>query len=122
MTNRVWDTPGDNNFRVVTKNIIQKAEAILIVYSWVDKASFDAISAHWIDFIDNWARSETILAIVSNKNDLEPDVPSDKGKSVAKENKLGFYEVSALEGTNISSLFESIATNLIAKKKGIFII
>lgn len=49
------------------------------------------------------------MILVGNKSDLEAEVTDEEAESFATEHGCQFYKTSAVDGTNISLLFQAIS-------------
>ena len=56
------------------------------------------------------------MILVGNKCDLEEErqVKKEEGKDYAKKEKIKFYEVSAKEGTNINTAFDTLVKDILS--------
>lgn len=79
-----------------------------MVYDISSKESFNELD-RWMNEIKAWANNPTIV-LVGNKCDKNSrQVTRDEGFNYAQENNIAlFFEVSALNGTNISDMFSSL--------------
>ncbi|XP_022107791.1 ras-related protein Rab-23-like isoform X2 [Acanthaster planci] len=101
----LWDTAGQEEFDAITKSYYRGAQAGVVVFSTVDKASFEAV--------EKWKRKveEEVgcipLVLVQNKIDLvdEAVVAPEEAEALAKRLKLRFYRASVKENLNIDEVF-----------------
>ncbi|KAL0491626.1 hypothetical protein AKO1_010308 [Acrasis kona] len=109
----ITDIAGQNRFSSVSKMYYTGASIAILMY---DVSRYDTYNSlkNWIEEL----RSNTVLPdgsplpiiLVSNKNDLQPEVSRDLATKFAIENDiLEFVEVSIKEGTNVRLLQEKIA-------------
>ena len=66
---QIWDTAGQDRFKSITKNYYNNSNGIILVYSVIDKKSFDDIS-NWIEEIKEQTKDDIIIFLVGNKIDL----------------------------------------------------
>jgi Ras-related protein Rab-1A len=66
---QIWDTPGQERFRTITKSYSRGSNGIVVVYNMTDRESFDQVQ-HWMSEIDAHASSSVCCLIVGNKADL----------------------------------------------------
>lgn len=80
----------------------------LIVYSIVDRNSFDAVK-DWLDELKRQTMCRFIM-LVGNKNDLEDlrAVTKQQGQELASQNDMLFMETSAKEATNVDEAFSAL--------------
>ena len=93
----LWDTAGQEKYRAINKMFFRDAKIILIVYSIVDKHSFDEVD-FWIKYVkENLKNEKYIIALIANKNDLyeEQIVMDEDGKEVVEKYEIDFLTTSA---------------------------
>ena len=77
-----WDTAGQEKYNSLTKSFTKNSQIVILVYSIVDKKSFEALD-FWLDLVkkENGDTGYT-LGVAGNKSDLYQDskVPDIKGK------------------------------------------
>ncbi|XP_033644856.1 ras-related protein Rab-23-like [Asterias rubens] len=101
----LWDTAGQEEFDAITKSYYRGAQAGVVVFSTVDRASFEAIEK-WKrkveDEVDNIP-----LVLVQNKIDLvdEAVIAPEEAEALAKRLKLRFYRASVKENLNVDEVF-----------------
>ena len=109
---KVWDTAGQEKFRNLISEYFKIGNAFVIVYDITNKESFENIQT-WIQLAKDNATKNPVYFLVGNKTDMENDgkrnVRTEDAKKFANDNKMQFFEVSALYGTNIDDLFDAIA-------------
>ena len=95
----IWDTAGQEKFRAISKLFIRDAQIILIVYSIINRKTFEEVN-FWLNFVkENVENNTYILGLVANKIDLYEHqiVMDEEGKKIAKENNIDFLVTSALK-------------------------
>ncbi len=95
----IWDTAGQEKFRAISKLFIRDAQIILIVYSIINRKTFEQVN-FWLNFVkENVENNTYILGLVANKIDLYEHqiVTDEEGKKIAKENNIDFLITSALK-------------------------
>ena len=95
----IWDTAGQEKFRAISKLFIRDAQIILIVYSIINRKTFEQVN-FWLNFVKENAENNTyILGLVANKIDLYEHqiVKDEEGIKIAKENNIDFLITSALK-------------------------
>ena len=93
----LWDTAGQEKYRAINKMFFRDAKIILIVYSIVDKHSFDEVD-FWIKYVkENLKNEKYIIALIANKNDLyeQQIVMDEDGKEAAEKYEIDFLTTSA---------------------------
>lgn len=108
---QVWDTAGQERFRTITHNYYRGAHGIALVYDCTNETSFNNIRK-WIQDVHTYAESNVDLVLIGNKCDLQNDkvVDANRGKTVADEFNIKFFESSAREDINVQSAFTSLVS------------
>ena len=114
---RIYDTAGQERYHSLSEIYYQNADAVLVVYSIDQRASFDSID-RWVDSILK-NNAEALIFLVANKSDLyqlpDSEVNSDEllteqdGEQKAGSLNVPFHVVSAKDGSNIHELFQTVA-------------
>ena len=89
---------------------------IILVYDCTEEQTFNNIS-NWLKQIDQHASSNVAKVLVANKCD-KPDkvIESERGKALADQHGLAFFECSAKTGFNVQEIFNHIAKIIIKDK------
>ena len=92
---QLWDTAGQERFQAITTAFYKGAKVICIVYSVVDKESFNQVENKLKEAKEHCEPS-TQFILIGTKNDL-PDrkVYYDEGQSMANKHDMLFLETSA---------------------------
>ncbi|KAK2558252.1 Ras-related protein Rab-23 [Acropora cervicornis] len=98
----LWDTAGQEEFDAITKAYYRGAQACAIVFSTVDRDSFEAV--------EKWRSKECggiPMVLVQNKIDLidQAVVQVEEAESLAKKLRLKFYRTSVKEDLNVNDVF-----------------
>ena len=110
----VWDTAGQEKFRAISKLFIRDAQIILIVYSIINRKTFEQVN-FWLNLVkENLENNTYILGLVANKIDLYEHqiVKDEEGIKIAKENNIDFLVTSAL---NSPETFRKFVNKLLVK-------
>jgi small GTP-binding protein len=112
---QIWDTAGQERFRNIAKNYYQSSDGFIIVYDITNSESFQTLD-YWVEEIKSNSHEFTKMILVGNKCDLEEErqVKKEEGKDYAKKEKIKFYEVSAKEGTNINTAFDTLVKDILS--------
>ena len=106
---QVWDSAGQERFRTITQTYYQNALGIILSYDITNETSFMNVS-NWMKQIKEHAKSDVSIVLVGNKLDCEDrQISYMRGFELASENKIAFFETSALTGQNVEKAFEHIA-------------
>ena len=103
----IWDTCGMEKYRSINKMFIRDSKIILIVYSIVDKRSFNEVD-FWINFVkENVGGDKYIIALVANKSDLfeEQIVMEEDGREIAEKYGIEFFVITIFFGFSPSRNF-----------------
>ena len=94
----IWDTVGQEKFRSLSKLFFKDTKIVILVYSIVDKKSFDNLG-YWLNSVKETIGNDFILGVVGNKCDLflEQKVDEELGAEFAKKNGGIFEQISAKE-------------------------
>ncbi|KAI1726108.1 ras family domain-containing protein [Ditylenchus destructor] len=116
---QIWDTAGQERFRSITQSYYRSAHAIVLVYDVACQPSFDCLP-EWLSEIEQYANRKVFKLLVGNKVDKEDEreVPERVGQNFADSNGFDYFvETSALDATNVDSLFQEVATRLTNEMK-----
>lgn len=98
----------------------RSAKVVALVYSVDDSDSFDSLTS-WADNASSarvsMGQTDPITVLVGNKIDLASQrcVPVERAMQFAENNDIGpemVFEVSAKDGTDLDTMFNTIATKL----------
>jgi len=115
----IWDIAGQSQFENLRKRYYDGASGIILVYSTIDRASFEN-APKWLVEAHAHVGSLPPVIIVGNKIDLRPShdpaasVSTEEGQKFADnmskqlETPTIFIETSALTGENIDEAFEKL--------------
>eukprot|EP00483_Globobulimina_turgida_P002278 UN02280 len=114
ITLQIWDTAGQERFQSLGNAFYRGADACILVYDITDDNSFRQIEDWKTKFVSQ-AGIDTPLEypflLLANKTDLQNRaISQQQGQNYANENKMSFYETSALKGTNIEEAIKKIAS------------
>jgi small GTP-binding protein len=124
----IWDIAGQPLYQGLRKRYYDGCSSIILVYSVVDRASFENAS-EWLVEVFQYIGRVPPLAIVGNKTDLRSSEPPEKiftteeGRSFARAFSVKmnttalFIETSALTGENIEKLFLALTETMIERSR-----
>lgn len=120
----IWDIAGQSQFQGLRKRYYEGCSGLVLVYSVVDRESFDNASK-WLVEAHGFMQEFPALIIIANKTDLRTYYPAEdivshkEGEEFTKmfSEKLNtpsiFIETSALTGENIDEAFNKLTTMMI---------
>jgi small GTP-binding protein len=117
-TFQLWDTAGQEKYNSVTSVYCRNAEGALVVFDVTSRYTFEAIP-RWIGLLNPAGASQSVpIVIAANKTDLTPEVRSEEIAELCKSyNGIQYFETSALNGSNVDSVFEELCRLVIAQKE-----
>jgi len=121
---QIWDTAGEEKYKSITYHHYKKSVGALIIYDITKKSTFDNVQ-NWYNDLIYKAEIGCIIALIGNKLDLIEknerlrEVSKEEAQSFAKDNNMLFYETSALNGNNISDIFEELMQRIYTEKRKI---
>mmetsp|Transcript_116446 Transcript_116446/g.323667 ORF Transcript_116446/g.323667 Transcript_116446/m.323667 type:complete len:273 (-) Transcript_116446:148-966(-) len=109
----VWDTAGQEEFDSLTSRYYKGAGACALVFSTVDRDSFNAI--------ETWKRKvhdecgDIPMCLVQNKIDLidEALMTPEEVENLARRTKLKLFRACVKDNTNVSEVFDHLAAQYI---------
>ena len=123
----LFDTAGQERFRSITRDYFRNSQGIVLIYSIVNKESFEHIQS-WLDSIkttlSDWKKSEYMIMLLGNKSDLAEEEPESRMIQVEEAerfcNEQGIYwggECSAktFEIEKIKGIFEKFLKQIYSK-------
>jgi len=104
---QVWDTAGQENFRSVTRAYYKASAVAMVVYDITNEESFQNIQS-WIKDCKDLAPKTVQMVLIGNKSDLEENrvITKERGEELARENRMMFFETSALNGNGVEEAFQ----------------
>ena len=116
---KIFDTPGKQDLRDLTKNIMKDVRIVILVYDITVKSSFLELQ-YWLDLILE-SHSDTHLILVGNKHDLSINrkIKESVGLKFAEIIKAEFTEISAKDNYGWKNFLDNAFNNYIvyANKK-----
>lgn len=114
---QIWDTAGQERFHTITTSYYRGANGILLVYDITNPKSFDNISK-WLRNINEHASEDVERMLIGNKCDMDDKrlISEERGKNVATENGIKFFETSAKDNINIEQAFITLAEDILNKQ------
>ena len=113
---QIWDTAGQEKYNALTSSYYKGAKGALVVYDITQESTFFKVEQFAKDLREK-SDKNVYMILVGNKIDLEENrkVSKEEGKILADKLKMGFFEVSAKNGTGIEDLFKNLIDNVYEK-------
>lgn len=110
----ILDTAGQEEYSAMRDQYTRSGDAFLLVYSIVDRSSFDEAEAIYDMMLRIKGDNHVPAVLCGNKLDLDATrvVTHDEGKALAQKLGIPFLETSAKEGTNITEVFQSLVMEI----------
>ena len=118
VTLNIWDTIGDERFRILTRQFYQDAHGALLIFDITNKETFNKLDIWIKDIIEN-SPPDCILMLIGNKYDLKDNrkISYDDANILSQRFNIFYYEVSAKSGNNIALAFEQLTYRIIDKQR-----
>ena len=118
VTLNIWDTIGDERFRILTHQFYQDSHGALLIFDITNKETFNKLEIWIKDIIEN-TPPDCILMIIGNKYDLNENrkISYDEANILSQRFNISYYEVSAKNGNNIALAFEQLTYRIIDKQR-----
>ena len=116
----VYDTAGQERFKSMPSGIYKATQGILLIYSVIDRTSFNDIR-RWIDEI-NERTHNIIWFLIANKTDVDMEqrvVSYEEGEQLAKHYGVLFFETSIYDDKRPN---HSISVRDIMTKMGVMMV
>ena len=119
----LWDTAGQEKYRAIGRHFYKESYIVCLVYDITNNDSFEKIKSIWYPDLKEYGEKLKIVALVGNKLDkyLEEEVKEDDARKFAEEIKAIYKRTSAMEGTNIEDLFNTLADKYLTEIAGLII-
>lgn len=112
----VFDTLGQERFRVLTATYFGQCNAVLIVFDLSNPASFERIPT-WVKTVLHYT-TNCPKVLVGNKCDLkEIKVGKDKIEALCKEYNLQYFEASAKTDVSVTDAFVALASQALLQSR-----
>ena len=119
----LWDTAGQEKYRAIGRHFYKESYIVCLVYDISNQESFEKLKSVWYPDLQQFGEKLRIVAVVGNKIDkyLEEEVKDEDAKAFANEIKAINKRTSAMEGTNIEDLFNSLVDKYLTEISGMII-
>ena len=113
---QIWDTAGQERYKSITSAYYKGAKGAFVVYDITKMKTFKNLDK-WITELKANGNEDIHIILIGNKLDLEKnrEVMTNDVKRKAEELKVGYFETSALDGSNIEHAFDVIVEEMSKK-------
>nr|XP_053636962.1 ras-related protein Rab-3-like [Cherax quadricarinatus] len=103
------DTAGQERYRTITTAYYRGAMGFILMYDITNEESFNSVQ-DWCTQIKTYSWDNAQVILVGNKCDMEDErvISYERGKQLADQLGLEFYETSAKENINVKAVFERL--------------
>lgn len=110
---QLWDTAGQERYHSVTRQLLRKADGVVLMYDITSQESFVHVR-YWLDCLQDAESDDVVILLLGNKTDCEEDrqVSTEAGQQLAQELGVSFGECSAALGHNILEPVVHLARSL----------
>ncbi|KFD54284.1 hypothetical protein M514_04826, partial [Trichuris suis] len=107
--NDVQDTAGQERYRTITTAYYRGAMGFILMYDITNEESFNSVQ-DWCTQIKTYSWDNAQVVLVGNKCDMEDErvVSFERGKQLADQLGLEFFEASAKENVHVKAVFERL--------------
>uniref|UniRef100_A0A8C5LB66 RAB44, member RAS oncogene family n=1 Tax=Jaculus jaculus TaxID=51337 RepID=A0A8C5LB66_JACJA len=110
---QLWDTAGQERYHSLTRQLLRKAEGVVLMYDVTSRESFAHVR-YWLGCLQDAGADTAVILLLGNKMDCEEErqVPTEAGRRLAQELGASFSECSAALGHNILEPMVNLARSL----------
>ncbi|XP_019686074.2 ras-related protein Rab-44 isoform X1 [Felis catus] len=83
---QLWDTAGQERYHSVTRQLLRKADGVVLMYDVTSQESFAHVR-HWLDCLQDSGSDGVVVLLLGNKMDCEEkrQVPTEAGQQLAQD-------------------------------------
>ena len=108
---KIFDTAGEEKYKTISTKTIQIADGYFLVFSIVNKKSFERINDWIMTIIERANINKKVLYLIGNKIDLDGEkrqISNEEAVNFAKLYNMKYFETSAKTGYNIKESFHKL--------------
>jgi Ras-related protein Rab-6A len=107
----LWDTAGQEEYRSLVNLYFRCTAVAVIVFDLSEPSTFEAVPQWHADLVAQSGDSDPDIILVGNKLDIrDRKVTEEQVETLLDDISCRYFEVSALDGTNIEALFRCVGT------------
>ena len=108
----VWDTAGEEKYHALAPIFYRGTHGAVIIFDVTNRDTFQR-ATKWFGELKEFSEKNTQMILVGNKIDL-PDrvITNEEASRLARKYNCNFLEVSALLGTNVNEIFNSLTQSI----------
>ena len=111
----VWDTAGEEKYHAMAPIFYRGAQGAVVIFDVTKKETFNR-ATKWFHELNEFSAG-TPKILVGNKIDLpNREVSNEEAIALAQKYNCNFLEVSALLGTNVNEIFNSLTLSIYQEK------
>lgn len=112
---QLWDTAGQERFHAISTSYCRGSDGVIFVYDMTNIYSFKNID-NWINALTA-KDSEMTKVLIATKTDLVNDrkIRTEQGQQLAEKYGMSFFETSAKNNSNITTVFEELVGQILKK-------
>ena len=113
----VWDTAGEEKYHALAPIFYRGTHGAVIIFDVTNRDTFQR-ATKWFGELKEFSEKNTQMILVGNKIDL-PDrvITNEEASRLARKYNCNFLEVSALLGTNVNEIFNSLTLSIYQQNK-----
>lgn len=106
---QIWDTAGQERYRTITTAYYRGAMGFILMYDITNEESFNSVQ-DWCTQIKTYSWENAQVVLVGNKCDMEMErvVSTERGRQLADQLGLEFFETSAKTSQNVKNVFDKL--------------
>ncbi|KAF6198401.1 hypothetical protein GE061_008149 [Apolygus lucorum] len=106
---QIWDTAGQERYRTITTAYYRGAMGFILMYDITNEESFNSVQ-DWVTQIKTYSWDNAQVILVGNKCDMEDErvISFERGKQLAEQLGVEFFETSAKENIHVKAVFERL--------------
>ncbi|XP_063721201.1 ras-related protein Rab-3-like [Symsagittifera roscoffensis] len=106
---QIWDTAGQERYRTITTAYYRGAMGFILMYDITNDDSFVSVQ-DWSTQIKTYSWDNAQVILVGNKCDMDAEriVKAQRGRDLADQLNIEFFETSAKENVNVKEVFDRL--------------